>query len=172
MKKYIPNIITIIRIFLAVSFPIIFLLGYEKTAIIIFAVAAFTDSIDGFLARRWKVVSDLGSRLDVIADKWLSVGAITILILKVSDYAILLAIGEILIIFAGLYKLKVKEEQKVVFLGKVKTVFLSFTILLMLINKIVINVETVVIIFTIITMILQIIDAGIYFFRKGAKNEK
>ena len=47
-----------------------------KAAFFIFVVAASTDWVDGFLARRWKVESRWGAILDPIADKILVTGAI------------------------------------------------------------------------------------------------
>ncbi len=49
---------------------------FGRTAFIIFVVAASTDWVDGFLARRWNAVSRWGAILDPIADKILVTGAI------------------------------------------------------------------------------------------------
>lgn len=46
----------------------------------IFAVAAFTDFLDGYLARRWQSTSTLGSFLDTTADKVLVTGALIALV--------------------------------------------------------------------------------------------
>lgn len=51
-----------------------FLLG--RTAFVIFVVAASTDWVDGFLARRWHATTRWGAILDPIADKVLITGAI------------------------------------------------------------------------------------------------
>jgi CDP-diacylglycerol--glycerol-3-phosphate 3-phosphatidyltransferase len=69
-----PNILTLARICLT---PVIALLpfidGYEPKiiALIIFLAAAVSDIVDGYLARRYKQVSELGQLLDPIADKLL-----------------------------------------------------------------------------------------------------
>lgn len=91
MKRQIPNILTIGRIVLCfVTFAALALLtagtrgivvGFKAeplmlTAFISFIVAAATDFFDGYLARKWKVVSTLGAILDPIADKILVCGAI------------------------------------------------------------------------------------------------
>ncbi|MEO8293086.1 MAG: CDP-diacylglycerol--glycerol-3-phosphate 3-phosphatidyltransferase, partial [Actinomycetota bacterium] len=49
-------------------------------AAVLFAAAAFTDFLDGRLARRWKQVSDLGSFLDTTADKLLVAGVLVALV--------------------------------------------------------------------------------------------
>jgi cardiolipin synthase len=91
MKQHIPNALTIARIVLCfVTFVALALLtsstrgvavGFAPrplmlTAFVSFAVAAITDFFDGYLARKWQVVSTIGAILDPIADKILVTGAI------------------------------------------------------------------------------------------------
>ncbi len=54
--------------------------GHFGIAFAIFVVAAVTDFIDGYLARRWDVTSVLGAFLDTIADKLLIVGTLFALV--------------------------------------------------------------------------------------------
>ena len=74
MRWTLPNIITLARICLT---PVIALLPFiqgswpKVIAFVIFLVAAFSDILDGWLARRYNTVSDLGKLLDPIADKLL-----------------------------------------------------------------------------------------------------
>ena len=74
MQWTLPNILTLARICLT---PVIALLpfieGYwpKVIALVIFIIAAFSDLLDGYLARRYKQVSELGQLLDPIADKLL-----------------------------------------------------------------------------------------------------
>lgn len=65
-KKNIPNVITCIRIVGAVS--LLFLEPFNLVFYIVYGLCGFTDILDGFLARRWKITSTLGARLDTIAD--------------------------------------------------------------------------------------------------------
>ncbi len=66
-----PNVITVIRILLIP--PALWYLyhGDEMSALVIFAIAGFSDGVDGFLARRYGWVSRIGAVLDPIADKTL-----------------------------------------------------------------------------------------------------
>jgi cardiolipin synthase len=70
-----PNIISVFRILLVL--PVVWALlnqGYV-TALILFAIAGFTDALDGFLAKQFHWQSRLGSILDPLADKLLLVSS-------------------------------------------------------------------------------------------------
>lgn len=77
-----PNIITVVRILLAPLFFWMLLVdngqlgGLRYAAAILFIVAIATDGVDGYLARRWNQVTDLGKLLDPIADKVLTGAAL------------------------------------------------------------------------------------------------
>jgi cardiolipin synthase len=64
-----PNVITIIRIFLVV--PVIFFLINDMYgwAFLTFLIAALSDVLDGFLAKRLNMITKFGTILDPIADK-------------------------------------------------------------------------------------------------------
>jgi len=74
-RKDIPNLISALRIVLVI--PVVWALLSEKytTALILFAIAGFSDALDGFLAKRYHWESRLGSILDPIADKLLLVAS-------------------------------------------------------------------------------------------------
>lgn len=75
----IPNSLTVVRIILVPLF-VIFLSARIPYGIylatVIFIIAALTDSIDGYLARKWKQVTTLGKLLDPLADKLLITAAL------------------------------------------------------------------------------------------------
>lgn len=83
----IPNALTIGRLIIAaVFFVVLSVYRYPfgpvwalPTAAGLFIVAAITDFIDGWLARRWKVVTVLGRIIDPLADKVLVIGAFILL---------------------------------------------------------------------------------------------
>ncbi len=74
MKINLPNALTLLRIFL-VPFLVVVLLtkfeGREIVALAIFLIATATDFFDGWLARRRREITTLGTLLDPIADKLL-----------------------------------------------------------------------------------------------------
>ncbi len=79
-----PNKLTISRIILVPVFTALFFItaipcNYVFSAVV-FAIAAFTDFLDGYIARKYNIVTNLGKFLDPIADKALVSTALIILI--------------------------------------------------------------------------------------------
>lgn len=89
-KKNIPNALTVLRLVLSAAFFLL-LMSYQHhagqpmhawvlpIATILFIVAALTDALDGYLARRWQVISVFGRIVDPLADKVLVIGAFIML---------------------------------------------------------------------------------------------
>ena len=106
MNKYfifIPNLLSLIRIGLV--YPIlnnIYLKNFELS-ILFFILAAITDALDGFLARKMNWQTDLGAMLDPIADKFLLSGTIFILWLNqyIPFYIFVIFIGRDVAILLG-----------------------------------------------------------------------
>ncbi|MEQ9616786.1 MAG: CDP-diacylglycerol--glycerol-3-phosphate 3-phosphatidyltransferase [Phycisphaerales bacterium] len=86
MKRHIPNLLTVGRlvgagVFIALlsvwtpgSDPVLLLVSA-----IVFAVAVVTDALDGYLARKWAVVSMFGRVMDPLADKVIVLGGFVML---------------------------------------------------------------------------------------------
>ena len=130
------NILTLSRIFLA---AIIFLLllspeGY-LLALVLFFLAGVSDYFDGYLARKYNAVSQLGEILDPIADKILILFVLFGLAINLSSYLIGL-IGAIIITreiwVSALRDLNarngISDATKVSFLAKIKTTIQLVTI--------------------------------------------
>jgi CDP-diacylglycerol--glycerol-3-phosphate 3-phosphatidyltransferase len=135
------NLITFSRIVLA---AIIFLLLMSPNnylfALILFYIAGFTDWLDGYLARKYNAVSQLGEILDPIADKILIVFVFFGLAVNLSSYLIgffgaLIITREIWV--GALRDLNARNNKsnatKVTFLAKIKTTIQLFTISIYLI---------------------------------------
>lgn len=67
-----PNLLSLLRVFMVAPFLIAVLYDQYAVALVIFAVAGFTDFLDGYLARKLLQKSVLGTFLDPLGDKLLS----------------------------------------------------------------------------------------------------
>jgi CDP-diacylglycerol--glycerol-3-phosphate 3-phosphatidyltransferase len=77
-----PNALTVARLVLIPVFVVLVLSsdgGYSWPAAIVFAVAAVTDQVDGWLARRWRVESSFGKVADPLADRLMIDAAVILL---------------------------------------------------------------------------------------------
>lgn len=138
----IPNSLTILRIILIPVFVIMFYFPASWTHVVtssIFAIAAFTDWLDGYLARKLKQESPFGAFLDPVADKLLV--AVALVLLVGSHGTPLLAIPASIIVGREIVISALREwmaeigkstSVKVSYIGKVKTVAQMLAIILLL----------------------------------------
>ena len=81
LRHQIPNLLTLARI---AAVPVLILFLYEGrygAALAVFVLAGITDGLDGWIAKRFKCVTRLGSILDPLADKILIVSTYVMLVL-------------------------------------------------------------------------------------------
>lgn len=88
-----PNKLTLLRIIMIPLFVALYyipLIPFNfSIAAVVFALAAFTDFLDGYIARKYNIVTDLGKFLDPIADKVLVASALIIMLVPVGGAVIL-----------------------------------------------------------------------------------
>ena len=77
--KWIPNIISIIRIFLIIPILILIYRSLYDWALFLFLVAGISDALDGYLAKHFGWRTRLGALLDPVADKLLIAGTYIVL---------------------------------------------------------------------------------------------
>lgn len=71
--RHIPNLICLLRIALILPLVLAMREGQQERIIVLFSIAAVSDGLDGYLAKRFGWTSDLGRVLDPLADKLLLV---------------------------------------------------------------------------------------------------
>jgi len=126
-----PNIITLARILLVPIFVLIYLLPGSATylfAAFLFALAAATDWLDGYLARRLNQTTPFGAFLDPVADKLIVVSALVVLMAEHSTIWLtlpgLIIVGREIMISAlreWMAEMNSSVTVAVSVLGKVKT---------------------------------------------------
>jgi cardiolipin synthase (CMP-forming) len=75
----IPNLITIARLIIVPLVIVMILQGQWPAAFALFVIAGVSDAVDGFIARRFDMHSELGAYLDPVADKALLVSIYVVL---------------------------------------------------------------------------------------------
>ena len=119
--KQIPNILTSTRLIAAPLFIIPAAVSKNLLLIIIFVtIFSLTDALDGFIARRYNLVSELGKDLDAICDK---VFALSLLIAASLFKPILLCniVAEIVIAVVNVREKIQNKNPKSLMVGKIKT---------------------------------------------------
>lgn len=132
MKITLPTAITLFRIALIPLFVLVFYLPFgwaNVVATIIFAVASFSDWVDGYLARSMQLETSFGAFLDPVADKLMVV--VVIVLLVEANPSIYVALPSIVIVAREISISALREWMaqlgasttvKVSFIGKAKTV--------------------------------------------------
>lgn len=161
-----PNILTALR--LATIPPFLFTYLFlpsfgERIAFIIFLFCGATDVLDGFIARKYNLVTKIGTVLDPLADKMLLITVLTVFTIKDKiDFWILLTMvfKELLLILGAylLYNCKGAVIPSNIF-GKISTImFYAASISIML------DVSAGYLLI-IVFVLLNIISLFVYFFR-------
>ena len=144
----VPNVVTMSRIILI---PLIIGIYYlpadwlsleaqNFAACAVFILAAVTDWLDGFLARRLNQMSAFGAFLDPVADKLIVVGALVVLLQlgRVDPLVAMIVIGREIAISAlreWMAKVGQAKSVAVAFIGKLKTVSQMVAIPLLLYHE-------------------------------------
>jgi cardiolipin synthase (CMP-forming) len=148
MITNIPTALTWLRIVMIPLFVVVHYLpdawlsppAKNWTAMTIFAVAAITDWLDGYLARRWGEVSAFGAFLDPVADKLMVAAALIVLVAlgRAESYLAIIIIGREIAISAlreWMAQLGQGRSVAVAFVGKVKTVAQMTAIIALLLHE-------------------------------------
>ena len=162
LKKYIPNILTTLRIVLV---PLMFYLGltnHYKIFIALAVTVAILDYFDGFFARKWESTSTLGMTLDAIADKFFAISLLILLIIKNPAFFYVLVL-ECFIALLNIYFFIKKKISASLLVGKIKTWLICITIIVGFIGLAIPYLSNLVDIAIIITVLLQVTTLIGYF---------
>lgn len=138
MFKYVPNILSTFRIILVPIFAVTFFSNRPNAyaiALGIFIVAGLTDILDGYIARKYNLISKVGTVLDPLADKLMQITALVCLSLDgaIPLWIMLIFLGkEAAMIIAGIYMYFRKKSTVIPsnWLGKSATILFSLAILI------------------------------------------
>lgn len=133
----VPNLLTVIRLFLIPIFIVVFFSALENhliLAVFIFILAGATDVLDGFIARKFNLVTKWGQVMDPLADKLMQLTVLTCITIEglIPTWIIIVyGIKELTMIFGGVF-LYTKKEKIVIpanLFGKVATLTFYLAVL-------------------------------------------
>ena len=105
----VPNALTMLRILLVPVFAVLYMKGSRMAALAVYCAAALTDLADGFIARKYGMITDFGKLMDPLADKLMTITMGICMVLKgdvPAAIVIILACKEVLMVVGGLFLLK------------------------------------------------------------------
>lgn len=136
----IPNIISILRVFLTI--PVVWALLAQEygIALVLFAIAGISDGVDGFLAKHFHWESRLGGILDPLADKVLLVSSYLALgwlgLIPLWLVALVILRDVVIVVGATAYHLKIAElEAEPRLMSKVNTFMQILLVLLVVLGQ-------------------------------------
>ena len=138
MKMNLPNKLSVLRLCLV---PVIIIVGMLPESILPFYISCIicavlfigtsvTDMLDGKIARKYNLITDFGKFIDPVADKFMVIGAMFVILYKFGSLRTLMIFALIVVVFRELavtsMRLVVSTGSNIVIaannLGKIKTV--------------------------------------------------
>lgn len=147
-----PNQLTIGRIIAVPFFVVLYMMGYNLVAFVIFIAASLTDMLDGKIARKYNLVTNFGKIMDPLADKILVYSAFCLMVDNglVPGWMLIIILAREFAI-AGMRTVAASEGMVIAagMSGKIKTVLQMIAVPLLLLA----NVQTLVSAMPFITML-------------------
>ena len=132
MLRHLPNILTISRFFMIPVIAWFLLKEVYIVAIAVILLSCFTDILDGYIARKFDVISDFGKLMDPLADKITQIALIATLTIKGIIgvwFLIILAIKDLIMIAGGSFLYAKDMVVSSNHLGKASTVLIYIALL-------------------------------------------
>ncbi len=145
MKLNWPNLLTLLRILLLPVFVVVFYMpfyGQYLVCAVIFAIAALTDWVDGYLARRLNQMTLFGAFVDPVADKLMVAVALVLIVGAYADPwltipAAIIICREIVVsaLREWMAELSLRAQVAVSYIAKYKTAMQMIALLCLLVAK-------------------------------------
>lgn len=126
----VPNVISVMRLVLIPVFAVLMLQGQHAAALIVVALSSVSDWADGYIARKFNQVSELGKTLDPIADRCFIVVTLGVFVVKDMIpwglFTVVLARDLVMVVLVALIARAGYPPLAVTIVGKAATLFLLF----------------------------------------------
>lgn len=121
-RRVTPNHVTVLRLVFTPVVALLMFYGHYSIGLWAFLLVAFTDAIDGAMARTRDQITPWGKIYDPVADKILISTMVFIIVLRYIDLwtALIIVFLEIVIIVTGWYRLKIGKKVQANIWGKIK----------------------------------------------------
>lgn len=116
--KNIPNMITLLRIIIVPFFPYVYFNFSPQYALLIYILAGITDILDGYIARKYDLITKLGTVLDPLADKLM-------LLIVLSTLTIDHILPLFILVIIGIKEISMIITGVILYIGKNSTVIPS-----------------------------------------------
>ena len=144
-----PTKLTVLRLIMIPIFVVLYFVQFPYHDVVatgVFLIASFTDFLDGYIARKYNMVTDLGKFLDPLADKVLVMSALVLLSVEFMDFnvvtGIIVTVSTIIIlarefIITGFRTIAVRKNIVLAAdkIGKMKTVMQMVSIIALLMTN-------------------------------------
>lgn len=123
----VPNLLSVIRIVIVPFFAYFFIKGKTYEAIVLLVLSGISDCLDGFIARKFNQITEIGKILDPFADKITQVTVALCLAIRfpaICPFLILFLVKELAMLGCGIYLIghKKRKPGASLWFGKVATV--------------------------------------------------
>ncbi|QHI73764.1 CDP-diacylglycerol--glycerol-3-phosphate 3-phosphatidyltransferase [Aminipila terrae] len=149
-----PNKLTVGRIIAVPFFVVLYMLGYNLIAFVLFIAASLTDMLDGKIARKYNLVTNFGKIMDPLADKILVYSAFCLMVDNglVPGWMLIIILAREFAI-AGMRTVAASEGIVIAagMSGKIKTVLQMIAVPLLLL----VNVQELTSVMPVITMLAE-----------------
>lgn len=133
-----PNQLTILRVLLIPVFMVLLMNGYGLWAALVFILASLTDALDGYLARKYELITNFGKIMDPLADKLLVTAALLCLceLGQVASWMVFVILAREFLI-SGLRAVAASQNIVIAasFWGKLKTVSQMTAVIFLLLEN-------------------------------------
>ena len=134
----IPNLLSLVRLALIPAIVVLYVKGFPYASVALIVLSAITDVVDGWVARRFNMISDFGKFLDPVADKLTQIAMLSCLVIRYSWAILLVALLVAKELFQFIYGLVVLKKTNTMnsarWFGKVNTVVLYASMILLFLH--------------------------------------
>jgi len=168
----VPNALTILRMIMVFFMPGLFSAGKYIAAMVLFLAAGATDLLDGYIARKYNLITSFGKLMDPLADKLMLV--VTLVLFAKEGWTpwlvpIIIILKELAMVLGGLFMLKKNTVVYANFWGKAATFLFTLAVVLTFLHQFVSPADLIVMWVALALSVIAMLNYAWKFMVKGEK---